>query len=266
MKVDFLVIGAMKSATTGICNGLSQHPEICFSEPKEPNFFCHLDWRDKINSYHNLFTSKAKLYGEGSTNYSKFPYYNKNIHKDIYEYNPNMKIIYVLRHPIERMVSQYTHQFNRGFETKEINIAMSTDEHYTNDSKYATQIRPYIELFGRDNIKFIFFDDYKNNPQSVFNELFNFLSIKIFNVKLKKLNKNSSYSIRMMNHKYDSSKNIFSKLRKGILIFLRSLGFNKPQKKPTINSENKARLIEIFKEEISKIETLTNRDLSHWLN
>ena len=84
MLVDFMIIGAMKSATTHLSEALSLHPDVCFSNPKETNFFCDDNWRDNIKSYQHFFKDKATLYGEGSTNYTKHPTFNKNIHNDLY--------------------------------------------------------------------------------------------------------------------------------------------------------------------------------------
>ncbi|MCB0382385.1 MAG: sulfotransferase, partial [Psychroserpens sp.] len=147
MTVNFLLIGAAKSATTSLSNALSQHPDICFSNPKEPEFFCKDNWRDKIENYHSLFKQKSvKLYGEGSTNYSKFPHYNKNIHKDIFDYNPNMKIIYMMRHPIDRIVSHYIHSYNRGHESiNDINIEeLTTDPWFVPE---ATTLYDQLQAF-----------------------------------------------------------------------------------------------------------------------
>ncbi len=135
MKTNFLIIGAAKSATTSLCSGLSLHPDICFSDPKEPQFFSDPNWRQNLEGYHSLFKDDAKLYGEGSTNYTKQPLFNKNIHSDIYEYNPEMKLIYIMRHPIDRIISHYIHAYNRGYETTDLNSTLNTNKHFLNLSK-----------------------------------------------------------------------------------------------------------------------------------
>ena len=121
-KVDFLVLGAARSATTSISTILARHPDICFSQPKEPQFFSQEDWRNHLDSYKSLFKKEARLYGEGSTNYTKFPLFNPKIHNDIYEYNPNMKLIYIMRHPIDRIISHYKFAIERGYSVDSIDI------------------------------------------------------------------------------------------------------------------------------------------------
>lgn len=263
VKVNFLIIGAAKSATTSLCDALSLHPDICFCQPKEPQFFSKTDWRLNIDSYHQLFTKKAKLYGDGSTNYSKYPSFNLNIHSDIYEYNPDMKIIYMIRNPIDRIKSQYIHMYKRGHETtKDMNEAIQNNSDYINYSKYAMQIEPYIEQFGKSNVRILIFDDYIQEPQNVYNNVCNFLEIEPMIIDSEKLNKNTSHSYRIVHYKYDNPKTITEKLKKMILI-AENIFFKK--KYPKISEENKQLIIQSVEEDIRKMEQLTNRDLSHWL-
>uniref|UniRef100_UPI00404B8713 sulfotransferase family protein n=1 Tax=Gelidibacter sp. TaxID=2018083 RepID=UPI00404B8713 len=263
VKVNFIIIGAAKSATTSLCDALSFHPDVCICHPKEPQFFSKTDWRLHLDTYHQLFTKTAKLYGEGSTNYSKFPSFNKHIHSDIYEYNPEMKIIYIIRNPIDRIKSQYIHMYKRGHETiKDINEAIRLNSGYINYSKYAMQIEPYIAQFGPSNVKILIFDDYIKNPQNVFNIVCDFLKIKQIAIDSDRLNKNTSHSYRIMHHKYDNPKSIFEKLRKVILV-IKSYLFKKEFSK--ITEDNKQFISQSVKEDIYKMEQLTQRDLSHWL-
>lgn len=266
MTVNFLLIGAAKSATTSLSNALSQHPDICFSNPKEPEFFCKDNWRDKIENYHSLFKQKSvKLYGEGSTNYSKFPHYNKNIHKDIFDYNPNMKIIYMMRHPIDRIVSHYIHSYNRGHESiNDINIALTSNTHYIDTARYAFQIEPYITHFGRKNVLLLFFEDFISNPQQVLNTTFDFLDINRIELNPKTLNSNKSFNRRVIHHKYDNPKTIFEKIKKGMMIFKNYFSGDFISKKPKLNTETIAYIMDNIEGDIKKIEDLSNRNLSHW--
>lgn len=268
MIVDFLLIGSAKSATTSLSNALSQHPDICFSDPKEPQFFSEDDCSDHLDYYHSLFKNKsAKLYGEGSTNYSKFPHYNKTIHQDIFDYNPNMKIIYMMRHPIDRIVSHYIHSYNRGHEPiNDINIALTRNNHYIDTARYAMQIEPYINLLGRNNILMLFFEDFVSNPQCLLNTTFNFLNIDGITINKKTLNTNKSFNRKVIHHKYDNPKTIFEKLRKVVFIIKNYFNSDFINQKPTLSSETKIYILNSVKDDIKKIEKLTNRDLSHWLN
>jgi len=266
MKVNFLVIGAAKSATTSLCNGLSLHPEICFSNPKEPQFFSNSNWRLNIENYHSLFKTNAKLYGEGSTNYTKQPLFNNNIHTDIYEYNPDMKFIYIIRNPIDRIISHYIHAFNRGYETSNINTAISNNNHFLNLSKYYFQIHPYIEVFGRKNIKLLFFEDFSNEPQKVLNDVFSFLNIDSIKIDKKNLHENKSFNKRTLHYKYDAPDTLIKKIKKIFIILNHNYIKSKNiVEKPLLSTRNKEILIEALKEDIFNIEKITDRDLSQWL-
>jgi hypothetical protein len=266
--VDFLLIGSAKSATTSLSNGLSQHPDICFSDPKEPQFFSTVNWRDHLESYHALFNEKnAKLYGEGSTNYSKFPHYNKNIHQDIFDYNPNMKIIYMMRHPIDRIVSHYIHSFNRGHESiDDINTALTSNNHYLDTARYAMQIEPFISRFGRQNVLLLFFEDFVSKPQDVLDSAFNFLGVEPMSIQKKALDSNKSFNRSVIHHKYDNPKTTIDKLRKVVLIVKNYFSRDFINETPNLSSETKTYILNSVKDDITEIERLTNRNLSHWLD
>lgn len=109
MKVDFIILGAMKAGTSTLYEILKNHPEISFCKEKEPHFFSiTTDWRNETEKYHKLFNKeKGKIYGEASTSYSLYPECNLNIWHDIYAYNKKMKFIYIVHNPIDRVVSHY---------------------------------------------------------------------------------------------------------------------------------------------------------------
>lgn len=267
MKVNFLIIGAAKSATTSLSNALSRHPDICFSHLKEPQFFSKTDWRDHIKSYHSLFKKEAKLYGEGSTNYTKHPSFNKNIHDDIFEYNSEMKLIYIMRHPVDRIISHYIHAYNRGYETSnDIDTSVMSNQHYIDTSRYGMQITPYIERFGRDHILLLFFDDFTSNPQHVLDVTFKFLNVEPIAVHKKDLDSNKSFNRRVLHYKYDHPKTLLDKLKKVVLIIKNYFNSDFLDSKPKMSKATKAHIINSLKDDISSIEALTERNLSHWLD
>src|SRR5262245_52999483 len=115
-RPDFIVIGAMKSATTTLHEQLARQPGIFMSHPKEPNFFSD----DAIYArswgwYGELFrrAGPADLRGESSTHYTKLPTYPRTIDR-VKRDLPRLKLIYVMRHPIDRLISQYVHEVTAG--------------------------------------------------------------------------------------------------------------------------------------------------------
>ena len=100
-----MLIGAQKSGTTSLAQQLGAQPQICLSAEKEPAFFnAGDDWRSGLDAYHGLFTpAPGQLCLEASTMYTFLPEFG-GTHDRIHEYNPDVKLLYVMRDPVERML------------------------------------------------------------------------------------------------------------------------------------------------------------------
>jgi hypothetical protein len=165
MLVNFMVIGAQKAGTTSLSYQLSQHPQISFCKHKEPDFFSKTkNWRAELDVYHDLYEKHPdKVYGEGSTTYSWIPEY-PDVAQKIHEYNPDVKLIYLMRHPVERLISHYTHHLLRARTKYPPEVEVLEVPTYINHSRYAMQLRPYLELFPRENILLLLFEEYIKDP------------------------------------------------------------------------------------------------------
>lgn len=178
MRADFILIGAQKSGTTSLATQLAAHPEVCFAKVKEPGYFNDSsDWRTGLARYHSLYMPQpGQLCGEASTMYSFLPEY-VDTHMRLYEYNPDLKLIYMMRQPVKRIFSHYTHNLVRSLEKDEPQTAMLSDPRYINRSRYAVQIRPYIELFGRQNVLMLIFEEYVADQDATLRQVAEFLGI-----------------------------------------------------------------------------------------
>jgi len=170
VRPDFIIIGAMKCATSTIHDQLARQPGISMSDPKEPNFFSDPDnWAMGTKWYESLFASmpSADLKGESSTHYTKRPTYPKCARR-VHEFLPDAKLIYVMRDPIERIVSQYIHEWSMHeiIDGCSINEAIHRYPMLVDYSKSAMQLEPYIEFFGIDAILPVFFERVMQVPQS----------------------------------------------------------------------------------------------------
>lgn len=120
LKVDFFIIGAPKCGTTAMAQYLGENPQICFSSPKELNFFCPEEYPldsipQELDVYHASYFNSYnpdlhKMVGEGSAYYLKSPYAVPRI----LEYNPDAKFIVMLRNPVE-MVQSWHREMLRWF-------------------------------------------------------------------------------------------------------------------------------------------------------
>jgi len=179
MKPNFLVIGAPKCATTSLCHNLSQHPEVFMSSPKELFFFSYDNvfakgWGWYSEHFHNAESFKA--IGEGTTVYSQTGTFPKALDR-IVEYLPESKIIYITRHPLERIQSHWIEMHSQGLTMQPFNQAVIEDPQYIDASSYFKQLSEYRKYFPDDRILTLFYEDYRNDPNQVLKECFNFLEV-----------------------------------------------------------------------------------------
>ncbi len=166
---DFIIIGAMKCATSSIHDQLARQAGVSMSEPKEPNFFADAEnWAKGMGWYESLFSSMAAndLKGESSTHYTKLPTYPQCASR-VHQALPKARLIYVMRDPIDRIVSQYIHEWSVHVIDKGCSIDEAIREYpiLVEYSKYAQQLTPYFELYGKDTILPVFFERLMANPQ-----------------------------------------------------------------------------------------------------
>jgi len=177
--VDFIIIGAMKAGSTTLTDYLRQNDNICMSEPKEPQFFSRNLSTMTIEEYESLWEYPNKICGEASTCYSRWPKYT-DIPSQIYQYNPNMKLVYILRDPIERAYSHYRHNvLTDKLSYKSFQDALDKSEEIISSSMYMMQIERYLEYFPREQILLVDFDDLIHNNIHVINEIERFLGVKV---------------------------------------------------------------------------------------
>ena len=185
---DFIIIGAAKSGTTSLCNYLSQHPSIFISIPKEPCYFDkNVSWERGIEWYSSLFTraGNKQLCGEASTNYTRWPQVD-GVPELIQQIIPNVKLIYIMRDPVERAFSHFVHRW-----TKETHPGEPFTETFTqyiqhdpmciDSSQYALQISRYLNIFPKNQLLLLTFEQLIINPTLTMNEILMFLGLSPFN-------------------------------------------------------------------------------------
>ncbi len=165
---DFLIIGAMKSATTTLHDQLAAQPGIFMSTPKEPCYFSN----DEIFArgerwYRSLFAGAPAdaLCGESSTHYTKLPTYPDTVAR-IKTLLPDAKLIYIMRHPVQRLLSQFAHEWSERAVTGGVDQAVAELPRLTEYSLYSMQLEPYLDAFGPQRILPLFFERLTRHPQS----------------------------------------------------------------------------------------------------
>jgi len=177
-RPNFIVIGSMKSGTTTLCHLLGRHPDVFMSEPKELEYFC----KDEIYAkgfewYTSLFdgVKSESAIGEGSTSYTKAPLF-PNVPERIARHLPDVRLIYIVRHPLERIESHWMHRVQHG-DVRPFKKMLREYPNLIDVSRYWTQIQFYRKYFGDDQILVLFFEDLKKNPEMVLKQCFTFLSV-----------------------------------------------------------------------------------------
>jgi hypothetical protein len=177
---NFLVIGAMKAGTTSLYHYLRDHPQIFMSETKELNFFNPLrNWRRGLRWYGAHFAEAGPdvvAVGEASTSYTKFPWI-QDVPARIASVLGDVRFIYVVRDPVERIQSHYLHYVVIGQETRPIEEALLADPRYLSISRYALQLERYAPFFGRDRFLIVDSRDLRDDRAATMRRVFRFLEV-----------------------------------------------------------------------------------------
>ncbi len=298
---DFLIVGAAKSGTTILHSWLAENKHIYGSFPKElwfwhqvsnPNQGIYDVWPRKripqnILEYLSYFegASSEQLCCESSPSYL---YFHEHAISNLKKYHPRwneLKIIIVLREPIDRILSQHRFVLQHGYdpESLPINKALAEEPRrlkenkvvpgcfYTALSLYLSQVKVYNETF--ENVCFLEYDMFKKEPGFVVDKVCDFLGCPSHSKEVnfaKKVNASEAYVM----DRFNGSRRFYKGIDKSVSsIFgrrgseaLRSMGlrrlfFSKPEK---ITPENEKMLAEKFCKEIPELEEITKLDLSSW--
>ncbi len=165
---SFVVIGAMKCATTTLAVQLAAQEGVYISDPKEPNFFSDDEiYARGLAWYESLFdgAAGARHIGEASTHYTKLPTYPRTLER-FRAALPDVKLVYVMRHPIDRVVSQYMHEWSQRVISGPIDDELASNPWIIDYGRYAMQIGPWLDAYGPDRILPVFNERLRVQPQA----------------------------------------------------------------------------------------------------
>lgn len=174
---DFIIIGGMKCATSTLHDQLAELPGISMSSPKEPNFFSDdQEYARGMDWYAGLFMDeKAQLFGESSTHYTKFPTYPKTIDRMLEHGLTETKFVYVIREPMQRLVSHYMHEWSQGVISMDINDAVTKHPELVDYSRYNFQLSEYLKHYRPDQISIVFYESLISRPELELERICRFL-------------------------------------------------------------------------------------------
>lgn len=167
----------MKCGTTSLAHYLDQHPEISMSLVKEPNFFTDENFDRGIDWYISRFPENGLIKGEASTSYTKYPVFS-DVPERINEVLPDVKIIYLVKDPLDRIISHLKHNYLSGREDRGIDgIFKDLNNNYVVPSMYHMQIRQYLKYFNRENIFVVPLERFEKRSNAYLKRLFGFLEV-----------------------------------------------------------------------------------------
>lgn len=185
---EFIIIGAQKSGTSSLYYYLSQHPSLKLSVEKEIHYYNYYQQRGKdINWYKSFFPLRIKSINKKTGEASPYYLFDENAAERLKRDIPDIKLIALLRNPIDRAYSAYNmnvtqgnHEHLQSFEQAIANtdLSMEASQVYLLRGQYANHIKNWLKYFNRDQFLFIKSEELFKNPKSILKKVYKFLEIE----------------------------------------------------------------------------------------
>jgi len=264
----FVIIGAVKGATTWVHNQLRDNPAIFLPAP-EPHFFSQ-DHHLGLDHYRRFFDGAApgQMLGEKSADYLAHPHAAQRLAAAL----PNARLVVQLRNPVDRAYSDYKMLFRRGTVTQGPEVYLdgrpSDQPRFLEDGLYARHLRRWLDHFDADQIRTILFEDVKATPEatiaivsdhigapchysaSVGSDPRNDSSKRFLPLPVRNLLAPLKQSVRPLR-----GNATFEKMRG---LFARQIDY------PALPPALRQRMVEYYARDVEDLEKLIGRDLSHW--
>ena len=197
-RPDFFIVGAFKAGTTALYEYLRAHPQIFMSVPKEPMYF----GADLTPRYRRMTEDEyLALFRDARTDQhageaSPWYLYSKSAPVEIRAFEPNSKAIIMLRNPVEVMYSQHSQLvFNQREDLADFGAALDAEPdrlagrripadairpealYYRKSVRFPEQVRRYLDVFGRESVHFIVFDELVTDAPGVYRSTLEFLGV-----------------------------------------------------------------------------------------
>jgi sulfotransferase family protein len=279
MRVGFLGGGTERAGSTWLDACLREHPHVLLPVVKEIHFFSSDSrYAQGVEWYHSFFERSASrpLIGEVSPTYLRAA---SIAAERIYAYRPDIKLIFILRDPIQRAYSHYVLRLASGTECQAIEDAITTDSQYVRSGLYYSHLLYYLRFFSREQMLILLYDDLVRDPMVVFSEVCAFLNSGVEFIPsvlrqrvhagkglpryprlAKKLHVMSSYIIN--NTVYARNVLLYLKRRNVFAPYHRA---NFTRIPPKLTRYRHDELAKFYRHDVQNLSELLQRDLSGWL-
>ncbi|HMV99172.1 MAG TPA: sulfotransferase [Acidobacteriota bacterium] len=265
MLPNLVIIGAMKCGTTSLHGYLSLHPQIFMSEQKELNFFIKSKgWANGLDWYEAQFPEPAEIRGESSPNYTKHPNF-PGVPERMHQVIPDAKLVYIVRHPIERIVSHYIHQISAGLETRTMEAILEKLDHnpLINCTRYYWQLEQFLKYYPADQILIFDNQDLENQRVATVQRVFKFLGVDDTFT-------HTDFSFKLHQSKHKRKPSFVSQVvlrmfprtspRRRRLLHL----FGQELERPAMSEATKHRIMEYLHPDIEQLKAFTGLKFEDW--
>lgn len=273
MLPNLIIIGAAKSGTTSLHYYLSLHPQISMSEKKELDFFIgELNWNKGIRWYESYFTGEAAVFGESSPRYTLLPRY-RGVAERMHLVVPEARLIYVLRDPVERIISHYTYNRHGATEERPFQSALKEDDRYLCGSKYCMQLEQYLKYYSLSKILIITAEELYQHRTETLQKVFRFLDVddsfctpKFSGLKLETRYQRRKNRVGLLLERLNNLtivNRIPRDLRDNIGKFI-YIPFSEKSERLVLTEDVRQELIRDLKDDIDRLRKLTGQTFEHW--
>lgn len=278
MLPNLIIIGAVKCGTTSLHYYLSLHPEIAMSHPKELHFFSSdQNWSKGVEWYESHFIKRAKIRGESTPMYTRYPLITVTPER-MYSIIPEAKLIYILRDPIDRFISEYRHRRAEGADNRTLSEALSDlkNNQYVYNSKYYTQLEQYLKFYPGDSIFITTLEELNRQPQQTMQKVFGFLGVddSLYHSNYtKRLHITNEKRLKNWLGLFLTRKFRENQIKKKIWPILPSYvkrtyfslsRSNVKVEKPALNDNQRQALIEELKNDVHQLKNYTGKNFEYW--
>lgn len=241
---NLVIVGAMKCGTTSLHRYLDQHPEIAMSEPKELNFFFraadapastgpsfqHGNWHLGAEWYAERFPANVPVRGEASPGYTSPSY--PEVADRLARLLPDARLVYLVRDPLDRAISQYLHHRRDGAEERTLEQALlDPSSQYLDRSRYHARLAPFLEHYAREHIAILDHHDLLVRRREALRSLFRFLGV------------DDDFWSPELNARWNTA----------------------ADQKPTPDASLRSSFVEAVREDVERFAQLWGRSLDHWI-
>lgn len=266
--IDFVIIGAAKSATTWLQTQLQADPAVYMPDPELHFFSREYDRGTDWYLSHFAGQKDGRIVGEKSNSYLYAPEAAERLHRDL----PQVKLIAQLRNPVERAYSSYCMLFRRGEVGGDIDRyldpAQGVNMQILGSGNFASHLQPFVDLYGREQLLILFFDGVKQAPQEQMAQVRDHLGLPpralAPEAREKVKDKTAPLVPAGMRRKLAWMKPIVRPLR-GTAPFEAARGLvARKTEYPQLTGDLRRRLADYYGPSIEALERMSGQSLDHW--